>query len=172
MGEIEKLVERITQLEGTGTSHFTELREARNLVKAELSGVLLEIKKLQQVQNDLDSAERTKTGIAEDVKRYADYKRNKTEDVLELADCPYHNTLCMKHADKICHQNCSLDETTTAGSETFRGCLCMAGGPNCRICECDHLQHYHARKIPKMVTLTVEEIMQVGVRQKFVIVAA
>src|SRR5690349_3115615 len=90
---------------------------------------ILVILKLSKILTQLFAA-----GIALDVQKYSDFRRNKVVKFYEMADCDYHNTLCMTHTEKICHEHCGLRETTTQGDDVFRGCACMMGRGNCAIC--------------------------------------
>ncbi|KAE9548291.1 hypothetical protein FO519_008497 [Halicephalobus sp. NKZ332] len=159
MEEINEMILKIENLGHIATNAFGEMRQKREKIKAELHGILLEVKKLQTMQSELDSAKFARKGVTDNIKKYSNYKQNKQVDYVEMEETNYHNTICMQHTDKVCHEGCGLKFTTTAGDNIFTGCACM-NGTKCNVCECTHATHYHAKKRPVKKTKTVEEILQ------------
>lgn len=161
MDTIRAMVIRISELGRKSSTAFKDMRESRETIKAEVHVLLLEIKKLQTIQNEIEDAEVAEKGAANDVQRYSNYKQNKEVDYITLVDSSYHSTLCMVHSEVACHDHCGLVYTEQAGTTTtFSGCACMGGQSLCRVCECTHDKHYHAMKKPQKEKKTVEEIMQ------------
>lgn len=158
MKAMESIMKKVKQLGNKATHAFRDMRVKRNKIKAELHGILLEMKKLQTLQDDLNSAQVDEKDVATDIRKYANFKETKIVDYVEMEDAPYHSTICMMHS-KICHERCGLRYTTEQGNEIFKGCSCMGGGPLCRECECEHSTHYHDKKKPVKKTKTVENIL-------------
>ncbi len=69
---------------------------------------------------------------------------------------PYHNTICLK-CNIVCHERCSLDETTQVGEDVFRHCTIMDNG-QCTVCpgHCSYDMHYHDRRLIKCVPRAVK----------------
>ncbi len=69
---------------------------------------------------------------------------------------PYHNTLCLQ-CNTVCHEQCSLNETTQIGEYVFRHCTIMNNG-QCTICpgKCSYDLHYHDRRLIKCIPRTLK----------------
>lgn len=158
MKVMEGMMKKVKQLGNKATHAFRDMRLKRNKIKAELHGILLEVKKLQTMQDELNCAQGAEKDVASDIQKYSNFKQSKQVDYVELEEAPYHSTICMKHT-MVCHEGCGLQYTTTQGADIFKGCACMSGQPNCQQCECDHSTHYHDKKKPVKKTKTVEDII-------------
>lgn len=158
MKAVEAIMTKNKQLGNKATHAFRDMRVKRNKIKAEVHSILLEVKKLQKMQDELNSAQGAEKDVANDIQKYSNYKQTKVVDYVEMEDAPYHSTICMTHS-KICHEGCRLAYTTEQGDEIFKRCACMGDEPNCEECGCDHSTHYHDKKKPVNKTKTVESIM-------------
>jgi len=157
MEEIDKIVQTIEQLGHIATDAFRDMRLKREKIKAELHGILLEVKKLQTLEDELNSVQLAQQGVATDIQKYSNYKQTRQVVYEEMEPTDYHSTICMTHS-KVCHERCGLDYTSNQGAEIFKKCACM-NGPNCHKCKCDHSTHYHDKKKPVKKTKTVEDIL-------------
>lgn len=157
MEEIDNMIKQITELGHFATNAFGDMLRQRNQIKSKVHEILLEIKKLQDLQSELDSAQHAKQNIATDIEKYSNYKQTKQVEYDEMVDADYHSTICMKHTT-VCHDGCGLTYTSTKGADIFKGCSCMSG-PMCGTCGCDHLEHYHDKKRKVRKTKTVEDIL-------------
>lgn len=157
MKTIDKIVEKVEKLGNKVTSAFRDMRLKRNKIKSELHGILLEVKKLQKMQDELNCAQSAQQDVTSDIQKYSNYKQTKQVDYVEMEETTYHSTICGKHT-QICHEGCGLTFTSAQGDEIFKGCACMSG-THCRECECDHSTHYHDKKKPVKKTKTVEDIL-------------
>ncbi|XP_062562937.1 uncharacterized protein LOC134226282 [Armigeres subalbatus] len=157
MRAMEALTKKIRQLGYKVTHAFKDMRLKRNKIKAELHGILLEVKKLQKMQDELNCAQSAEKDVASDIQKYSNFKQTKQVDYTELEDADYHSTICMTHS-KVCHEKCGLNYTQTQGAEIFKGCSCMSGS-RCGQCECPHSTHYHDRKKPVKKSKTVDDIL-------------
>ncbi|XP_055337150.1 uncharacterized protein LOC129587435 [Paramacrobiotus metropolitanus] len=159
MEEIQKMVYRITDLDEKSTGVFKELRKNREQIKQEMHEILLEINKLQQTQDELENAQKQHQAAIHDTERYSNFKQTQEVEYTELVDAEYYSTICVVHSkDRVCHDHCSLPETEQPGTGVHINCYCM-DGPRCRVCECGHDQHYHARKKLGKRKETVEKIL-------------
>lgn len=157
MKAMEGIMKKVKQLGNKATHAFRDMRIKRNKIKAELHGILLEVKKLQTMQDELNCAQGAEKDVATDIQKYSNYKQTKEVDYVEMEEATYHSTICMKHT-KICHEGCGLQFTPEQGNEIFKGCACMSGS-HCHQCECDHSTHYHDKKKPVKKKKTVEDIL-------------
>jgi hypothetical protein len=69
---------------------------------------------------------------------------------------PYHNTICLQ-CNIVCHERCSLAETTKIGENVFRHCTVMDSG-QCTVCfrKCSCDMHYHDRRLIRCVPRTLK----------------
>nr|XP_029707551.1 uncharacterized protein LOC109419149 [Aedes albopictus] len=158
MKAVKAITTKIKQLGYKATHAFRDMRVKRNKIKAELHSILLEVKKLQTLQDELNGAQGAEKDVANDIQKYSNYKQTKVVKYVEMEDTPYHSTICMTHS-KICHENCSLEYTSELGDEIFMHCKCMRYEANCRKCGCDHSTHYHDTKKPVKKKKTIESIL-------------
>lgn len=158
MNTIGKIIQKVEKLGNKATTAFRDMRLKREKIKAELHGILLEVKKLQTMQDELNCAQNAQEGVTNDIQKYSNYKQTRQVNYIEMEECDYNNTICSKHT-RVCHENCQLPYTEEEGNEVFKGCACMNGSPNCTQCECDHTTHYHATKKPLQKSKTVEDIL-------------
>lgn len=99
MMEIDKMIKRFGELGQKVTKAFGTMREKREKIKAQAAEILLEIKKLQTVQDELEAARTTQNDIAVDIAKYSNYKSTKQVSSTKMVDTQDHNTLCMKHTN-------------------------------------------------------------------------
>ena len=68
----------------------------------------------------------------------------------------YHNTICSK-CNTVCHERCSLTETTRVGERVFRRCTVIVND-RCTVCagKCSYNMHYHDRRVIKSVPKTLK----------------
>ena len=174
MDEIKKMILTIENMGHINTNVFGDMRRSRNKIKAKVSEILIEVKHLQNLQSELDSAELAHKGISTDIEEYSNYKQNKQVEYIEMEETEYFNTICMNHTDKVCHENCGLNCKTGVGDSALIRCSCikhpqllgrigqMVGilKAECHVCKCAHTAHYHDNKKPVKKIKTVEEILQ------------
>jgi hypothetical protein len=57
----------------------------------------------------------------------------------------------------VCHERCSLTETTNVGERVFRRCIVIVNG-RCTVCtgKCSYNMHYHDRRLIKRVPTTLK----------------
>ncbi|CAF0898755.1 unnamed protein product [Rotaria sordida] len=74
----------------------------------------------------------------------------------EITVTSYHNTICLK-CNTVCHERCSLTETTRVGERVFRRCTVIVNG-RCTVCagKCSYDIHYHDRRLIKSVPRTLK----------------
>ncbi|CAI4232656.1 unnamed protein product [Auanema sp. JU1783] len=157
--EINDMILRVKTLGTVATDAFKNMRKKRDKIKSELTGILLEVKKLQDTQNKLNSAKEAQKEVTENMEKYSKYKQNEKVECVEMEKTSYHNTICMQHTDKVCHEGCGLKYTAGVGSDIFKGCACMSGSAYCGVCGCGPATHYHAKEKPVKTTKTVEKIL-------------
>ncbi|CAI4220702.1 unnamed protein product, partial [Auanema sp. JU1783] len=159
MNEINNMILRVNDLSTVAANAFGKMRQKRDKIKSVITGILLEVKKLQDTQNNLNSAKEAHKEVTENVEKYSKYKQNEEVEYVEMEKTSYYNTICMHHTDKVCHERCSLPFTADVESQIFTGCACMNGSANCLVCGCGPATHYHANEKPVKKTKPVEKIL-------------
>nr|XP_029710194.1 uncharacterized protein LOC115256086 [Aedes albopictus]XP_029710195.1 uncharacterized protein LOC115256086 [Aedes albopictus] len=160
METIEELTQNLKQLGGKATEAFKQMRLKKNLIKSQLHGIFLEVKKIQDLQNELDFMKTTQQNISADIEKYSDYKRTRQVEYTELERSIFVRKFCV-----VCLTPCqdipssfSLPHTipfyrdvTNLVEYIFRG-----------KCHCGHtpFSHYDCKLQSVMKTGTVEEIVQ------------
>ncbi|CAF1078490.1 unnamed protein product [Didymodactylos carnosus] len=66
----------------------------------------------------------------------------------------------MRLSTHVCHDGCSLRETTTKGDQIFKGCWAIKNDV-CVQCpnKCSYTEHYHARKTVKVTQKKMQEVL-------------
>ena len=100
MAEIDTFIQKINQRGHIATNAFGDMRQNRQKIKAELHGILLEVKKLQNLQSELENTQVAQQGIATDIQKYSNYKQTKQMEYVEMEPTDYHNTICTMHGEK------------------------------------------------------------------------
>ena len=161
MEELEKVLKLVCQLGQVSSGVFREFREKQDHIRTLLKQTVMEIKTIYAVQDELTAAEMAKKGAVESAKKHSVFKKTTEIEIDQLVDCSHYNTMCLTHVNQfVCHEHCSLEETTTPGSnEIFGRCFCMGGGNVCKVCGCGPDVHVHQRKTLKKIKKPVEEIM-------------
>nr|XP_019543380.2 uncharacterized protein LOC109414092 [Aedes albopictus] len=171
METIEELILSLTQLSGKATEAFTQMRMKRDMIKSQLHSILLEVKKFQSLQSELDVMKITQKSISTDIKKYSDYKRTKQVEVTEFEQCDYYSTIC-----SLCSDTCRENKANVNPFQLILGTILNAF-PRLNIayniinsflsfaeplCNCNHPlnKHYNANVRPVKKTKTFEEILQ------------
>lgn len=171
METIDELIQNLTQLGGKATEAFTQMRMKRDRIKSQLHSVLLEVKKFQGLQNELDVMKITQKSISTDIKKYSDYKRTKQVEITEFEQCDYYSSIC-----SVCSNACSENVANVNPFQLIIGTVLNAF-PKLNmafnminsflsfsepLCNCNHPlnRHYNAKVRPVKKTNTVEEILQ------------
>jgi len=153
---IEHVLSTIQSMEATSTKAFEEMQRNRNMIKSQITSLTMDVQNLNEMQEQLKAAQKGLKDTEEDRKKYENFKKKEKMQTISLVDAEYHSTLCMQHIkeNKICHDQCGLEYTQTAGHQTLTGCACMGGGTICTVCGCDPSSHFHDKK--KLGTSEVE----------------
>ncbi|CAF0776864.1 unnamed protein product [Didymodactylos carnosus] len=119
----------------------------------------MEVTNIQKMQDEIAAVEAAMKQYGADASTYKNFTKEKTEIIPELVDCPHHNTLCAK-CTHVCHDGCSLRETTTKGDQIFKGCWAIKNDV-CVQCpnKCSYTEHYHARKTVKVTQKKMQEVL-------------
>ncbi|KXJ78521.1 hypothetical protein RP20_CCG004376 [Aedes albopictus] len=166
METIEELNEHLTMLGSKATEAFKQMRFNKNTIKLQLRSILSEVKKIQNLQNELDNMQNTQQNISADIKKYSDYKRTKQVEYTELERSEYVSKFCTQCLT-TCYENTALSPSVTRS-------YTMKSVPFCRdilnfiefifqdICHCKHLPFSHCESKVRSVrkTKSVEEILQ------------
>eukprot|EP01118_Nematostelium_gracile_P012736 TRINITY_DN4697_c0_g1_i1.p1 TRINITY_DN4697_c0_g1~~TRINITY_DN4697_c0_g1_i1.p1 ORF type:complete len:627 (-),score=136.10 TRINITY_DN4697_c0_g1_i1:30-1706(-) len=160
MGATKRLVKTLTEMKTINTTAFTDMKNLRFLIKEKLHKARLEIMGLQDIQREIEAAEKALNRYQADEQAFQNYTRHNTIKKTELQDCSYHNTIC-GYCTFVCHNRCGLDEITSDGSNSFKNCGAM-NGDNCRYCpgQCSYTQHYHRRQTVVEIEQTLEEVLE------------
>ncbi|XP_062701215.1 uncharacterized protein LOC109402241 isoform X2 [Aedes albopictus] len=171
METIEKLIHNLTQLGGKTTEAFTQMRMKRDKIKSQLHSILLDVKKFQVLQNELDVMKITQKNISTDIEKYSDYKRTKEVEITEFEQCGYYSTIC-----SVCSNACCYNGDTVSPFQIILGMILnefpmlnraynfinLFSSSVEPLCKCNHPlhKHYNANVRPVKRTKTVEEILQ------------
>nr|XP_019543384.2 uncharacterized protein LOC109414094 [Aedes albopictus]XP_029733893.1 uncharacterized protein LOC109414094 [Aedes albopictus]XP_029733894.1 uncharacterized protein LOC109414094 [Aedes albopictus]XP_029733895.1 uncharacterized protein LOC109414094 [Aedes albopictus] len=171
METIEELIQNLTQLGGKATEAFKQMRMKRDRIKSQLHSILLEVKKYQSLQNELDIMKITQKCISTDIQIYSEYKRTTQVEHTEFVQCDDYNTICSE-CSNACHENeenispfqiilgIALNEFTVI-SMAFNliNIFLSLSEP---LCHCEHPlhTHYNAKIRPIKKIITVEEVLE------------
>lgn len=137
---IDKLLTQIANMANITTQSFTNMKELRNELKAQLAIICQDIANIQKVQNSLDGAQKALKTSDDQKKQFSNYTKNETLTLNKIVAANYHSTVCTTHMPQniICHQGCGLEFREQLGANHFSGCWCMNRGRivTYRICGC------------------------------------
>lgn len=155
-----KVVNLISTLSYLPVNEFKEVSDHRFRIRALLHAVKLEMKKYQDVLEQLEVLQLRVKDLDENEAKFKNYTRQEITKVKIKHKTPYHNTVCSQ-CDFVCHQRCGLNEVPDKGSNHFMHCAAIDGAGNCRQCprKCSHYEHYHAKHIFSEVEQPVETIL-------------
>ncbi|XP_055337195.1 uncharacterized protein LOC129587462 isoform X2 [Paramacrobiotus metropolitanus] len=153
MEEIKNLVYTISDLDMQSQIDPKMLPNYRDNIKSGIQQVLLEMNKLQNVQDRVENAPQIATKTPDVYNRF---KHGTEVEFVTLVDTNTYNRLCIIHTESVCHGDCPAGDTTAASQ---RRCHCMSG-PRCRVCDCDHSTHFCTRKTLKLEHQTIASILQ------------
>ncbi|XP_029729937.2 uncharacterized protein LOC115253545 isoform X1 [Aedes albopictus] len=168
METIDELIQSLKLLGGKATEAFKQMRINRDRIKSQLHSILLDVKKFQDLQNELGILKITQQNISTDIQKYSDFKRTKRVEFTEFEKCNECSTICSV-CSKLCREN-------WANVNSFHGVLGMTLGSNMSLrgimnffktiftglCKCkhSHFRHYDDNVRPVKKTKTVEEILE------------
>jgi hypothetical protein len=157
--QVQRLFGLIARTSKVDTAVFTDMKNLRFKIKAQLHDSRLKFQELQTILDSLVAAEIAVRQYGKDADAFKNFTQDETITVTKLVDAPFHSTIC-SNCNQVCHENCGLNEVSTTGTNHFLSCAAMSGD-NCTRCtqRCHHSSHYHAKK--KMVTedQTMERIL-------------
>ncbi|CAF4358218.1 unnamed protein product [Rotaria magnacalcarata] len=150
-------IKTLVLLAPVSTKSLLDLNNDRNIIRSVLHESRLMIMELQQIEDELIALEQAAFIYSENVEKYTTKNGAQTKNILvnEIITTPYHNTLCLQ-CNAVCHERCSLTETTQRGEHAFRRCTVMNNG-RCTVCpgKCSYDMHYHDRRLIKRVPKTL-----------------
>ncbi|UJR21715.1 hypothetical protein I4U23_024792 [Adineta vaga] len=144
---MNEFIKSLLLLTPISTRYLTEMKNDQDRIRSILHECRLIIMELTTLEETSDIYT---TNIEEsDI-------QTKTIQVNEIISTPYHNTLCLQ-CNTVCHEQCSLTETTQIGEHDFRHCIVMNNG-QCTQCfgQCSYNMHYHDYRLIKSVSRTLK----------------
>ncbi|XP_029710190.2 uncharacterized protein LOC115256085 [Aedes albopictus] len=160
METIEELNQLLTKLGGKATEAFKQMRINKNIIKSQLHGILLEVKKIQDLQNELDIMKTTQQNVTADIKQYSDYKRTKQVEYSELERGIFVRKFCI-----VCLTPCQDEPSSFSLPHTipfYRDVTNLVEYIFKGKCRCGHtpFSHYDCKLQSVKKIRTVEEIVQ------------
>ncbi|GAM21993.1 hypothetical protein SAMD00019534_051680 [Acytostelium subglobosum LB1] len=159
MFTVNKMMRSIARKDVVSTSAFGTMRNHRFKIKQTLHKAKIDIKRIQDLQDEVWQAQIMLGQYSSDQAKFQNYTKKKTVMTTEMVDTPYHNTICSE-CNHVCHEHCGLEEISSKGDNAFTGCVAMNGLNNCSKCpeRCSYITHYHGRHtiVKQQKTLEVE----------------
>ncbi|CAF1244189.1 unnamed protein product [Rotaria sp. Silwood1] len=151
-------IKTLVLLTPISTNSLFNINNDRNIIRSVLHESRLMIMELQQIEDELIALEQASNIYSENLEKYTIENDKQIKSVLvnEITTTPYHNTICLQ-CNIVCHERCSLTETTQIGEHVFRHCTAMKNG-RCTVCpdRCSCDMHYHDRRLIKCVPTTLK----------------
>lgn len=158
MDEINTMINDIRKMSQISTFEFEQMRRIRNNIKSKLHEAKLNIKQIQQLQDEYMQAKNAADLHGATSEQFKNFTVQKKITKQVLTETNYHSTIC-GNCNKVCHSHCGLDEIHNKEDHlAISNCACFTGGNACSNCGCSPHSHYHDRKdmIEKEVTLDEE----------------
>lgn len=172
--ELKRLRDKLVTLGALAVTAFKEMAVKRQQIKTELARVMAEFSSLQAVIEAMEAHSARAVGAASDREEYKNFTQQRVERQKQLQDAPddQHSTMCLA-CQTMCHQPCGLNEfegdvddddedRRIARGKYFSNCYCFLHGDHktCRVCGCDTMSHFHAKKVYVEVEVTVEAVVE------------
>ncbi|CAI4232614.1 unnamed protein product [Auanema sp. JU1783] len=154
MREINNMILSMEKLGSVDTNAFGEMSQKINKIKAELNGILLEVKKLQDTQSKLDSAKEAQEQVAGNVQKFSNFKRTEQVEYIEMEKTSYYNKICFNHPLQVCNEFGLLEHMAIKVMDF------ILGADNCDACHCSRSYHCTTKEKPVKKMRTVESILQ------------
>ncbi|CAF1428164.1 unnamed protein product [Rotaria sordida] len=155
---LNDFIKTLVLLTPISTKSLLDIDNDRNIIRSVLHESRLMIMELQQIEDELIALEQASNIYSENIEKYTMENGIQTKTVLvnEIITTPYHNTICL-HCNIVCHERCSLNETTQIGEHIFQHCKAMNNG-RCTVCpsKCSCDMHYHDRRLIKSIPRTLK----------------
>ncbi|CAF1659413.1 unnamed protein product, partial [Didymodactylos carnosus] len=119
----------------------------------------LMIMEIQQLEDEIIGLEQASSIYNSNVQKYQNFIKEKDILVNKIVITPYHNTICL-NCNQVCHERCSLTETTEVGEKVLQRCAVIGSNGKCTVCKahCSFDNHYHDRKLITPVHRTLKAI--------------
>ena len=158
MHTMNEFVKTLLNLTPVSTETLSEMNDDRNAIRSVLHESRLIIMELQHIEDELAALEQASNIYSANIEKYASVSGQATKSIQvnEITVTSYHNTICLK-CNTVCHERCSLTETTRVGERVFRRCTVISNG-RCTVCpgKCFYDIHYHDRRLIKSVPKTLK----------------
>jgi hypothetical protein len=158
MQTMNEFIKTLLTLTSVSTESLTEMDDDRNSIRSVLHESRLMIMELQHIEDELSALEQATNIYSANIEKYASPNGQPTKSIQvnEIIVTSYHNTICLK-CNTVCHERCSLTETTRVGERVFRRCTVIVNG-RCTVCpsKCSYDTHYHDRRLIKSVPRTLK----------------
>jgi hypothetical protein len=158
MQTMNEFVKTLLTLTPVSTETLSEMNDDRNAIRSVLHESRLMIMELQHIEDELTALEQASNIYSANIEKYASPSGQSTKSIQvnEITVTSYHNTICLK-CNTVCHERCSLTETTRVGERVFRRCTVINNG-RCTVCpgKCSYDMHYHDRRLIKSVPKTLK----------------
>ncbi|CAF3515400.1 unnamed protein product [Rotaria socialis] len=158
MQTMNDFIKNLLTLTPVSTESLSAMNEDRNAIRSVLHESRLMIMELQHIEDEMTALEQASHIYSANVEKYASVSGQPTKSIQvnEIIATSYHNTICLK-CNTVCHERCSLTETTRIGERLFRRCTVIVNG-RCTVCagKCSYDIHYHDRRLIKSVPRTLK----------------
>lgn len=158
MQTMNQFVATLLTLTPVSTEALSEMNDDRNAIRSILHESRLMVMELQHIEDEVTALEQASSIHAANIEKYASTTGQPTKSIQvnEITVTSYHNTICLK-CNTVCHERCSLTETTRVGERVFRRCTVINNG-RCTVCpgKCSYDLHYHDRRLIKSVPKTLK----------------
>ncbi|CAF3833622.1 unnamed protein product [Adineta steineri] len=155
---MNEFIKTLVLLKSIPTNSLSDINNDRNIIRSILHESRLMILELQHIEDELIALEEASHIYSANIEKYIAENGTQTKSIQvnEITTTPYHNTLCLQ-CNIVCHERCSLSETTQIGEHVFRHCTVMNNG-QCTRCpgQCAYNMHYHDRRLIKSVSRTLK----------------
>jgi hypothetical protein len=167
MKTMDHIFTQLLSLKPTSTKLFKDMNDDRNRIKQQLHQARMTILDLQNLEDELVAFELSADINAANAEKFQDFMRERKIVQNRRIDTQYYNTICSR-CESVCHQNCTLNEVPTRGSDTLFRCSAMNSNGWCMKCpnRCGAPVHFHGRYIMEKVKVPVVEVVE-SMQQRF-----
>ncbi|CAF1201487.1 unnamed protein product [Didymodactylos carnosus] len=153
------IIKKLISLTSVSTETFKTMQDDRNTIRSLLHESRLMIMEIQQLEDEIIGLEQASDIYGSNVEKYQNAVKQKGIMVNEVTVTPYHNTICL-NCNQVCHERCSLTETTKVGEKVFQRCAVIGSNGKCTVCKghCSFDNHYHDRKLITPIQRTLKAI--------------
>ncbi|XP_021703492.1 uncharacterized protein LOC110677111 isoform X2 [Aedes aegypti] len=167
METIRKMINQLKEMGSQATRTFKEMYKKRNDINSNIKNILIDLEKLQNLQNILEETKSNQQGISDDIEKYSNYKQTQEVECKEYVKSDFMSRIC-ETCSNVCYkdwvQSSSILGIYTSSiykiyKWTTDPLHKIVGRDYCYKCNCSLSAHYDTDEVAVIKMKTVEKVL-------------